>query len=547
MSFFRSGRWTAFLPILLSACTVSFVEAADFLRDLQSQAVTKNHAPWGYWGTDPGIYTGWTNHSNRLIPAYTFGISMEDFQGDRSVYRDAKRLEQLYGRLPDQTLNPHAEYLDQTDIARLQRAALVSGKKYVVLIIFDGMDWQTTQAAAIYKAGKVGYTEGRGTGLHFQDYRGTKTDFGYFVSSPASDATSIDVNAQTVLPATANMYGGYNAQHGGAAPWAIGDDPAYLIGRSRECPHAVTDSAASATSLCAGIKTYNVSINVGPHGRQVAPVSHEFQSKGYSVGVITSVPISHATPACAYAHNVSRDDFQDLTRDLLGLPSVAHRHEPLSGVDVLLGAGWGEVVEDDRKQGTNFIPGNKYIASDDLQRIDVRHGGNYRVVQREAGRNGPEALATAADDAGQHGQRLFGFFGAKTGHLPFATADGQYDPAVGVRKLAEVYSAEDRHENPTLADMTRAALRVLSTNPRGFWLMVEAGEVDWANHDDNLDNSIGAVMCGDAAFHAVTDWVEEHNCWNDTAVILTADHGHYLHLTDPKALLEPAPPSGEGR
>ena len=40
--------------------------------------------------------------------------------------------------------------------------------------------------------------------------------------------------------------------------------------------------------------------------------------------------------------------------------------------------------------------------------------------------------------------------------------------------------------------------------------MVEAGEVDWANHDDNLDNSIGAVISGDAAFRAVADWVEKH-------------------------------------
>ncbi len=139
---------------------------------------------------------------------------------------------------------------------------------------------------------------------------------------------------------------------------------------------------------------------------------------------------------------------------------------------------------------------------------------------------------------------MFGFFGAKTGHLPFATADGDYDPTIGVRRLAEVYSPQDVDENPTLADFTRAALEVLSTNKKGFWLMVEAGEVDWANHDDNLDNSIGAVISGDAAFRAVADWVEKHDCWRETAVILTADHGHYFHLTDPQALLIAPPPSG---
>ena len=70
--------------------------------------------------------------------------------------------------MPDDALHPEAEYFDQTDIGQLQRAALAAGKKYVVLIVFDGMDWQTTQAAAIYKSGKVGYAEGRGTGCAFR-------------------------------------------------------------------------------------------------------------------------------------------------------------------------------------------------------------------------------------------------------------------------------------------------------------------------------------------------------------------------------------------
>lgn len=534
------------LAFLLAASAMPRAGAEDLVKDLQARAITAGVAPWAYWGPDPAKYTGWTNHSNRLIPVYTFGMDLASVKGERSIYRDAERLKQLYRRMPDETLNPQAEYFDQTDIARLQRAALAAGKKYVVLIVFDGMDWQTTQAAAIYGAGKVGYTSGRGTGLHFQDYRGVATDFGYFVSSPASDASDIDVNAQLVLDKGPRIYGGYNSTHGGPNPWTPGDDPSYLIGKSRVCPHAVTDSAASATSLCAGIKTYNVSINIDPAGRQVAPVAHEFQAKGYSIGVVTSVPISHATPACAYAHNVSRDDFQDLTRDLLGLPSIAHRSSPLPGVDVLLGAGWGENAEEDLKQGNNFVPGNKYIAAADLNAIDAEHGGKYVVAQREVGKSGQSSLAAAAQSAATDGKRLFGFYGAKTGHLPFATADGKYDPAIGVRRLAEVYSPQDLSENPTLADMARAALTVLSTNKNGFWLMIEAGEVDWANHDDNVDNSIGAVLHGDRAFRAVVDWVDEHRCWDETAVILTADHGHYLHLTDPQAILG-TPGSSAGR
>jgi alkaline phosphatase len=84
-------------------------------------------------------------------------------------------------------------------------------------------------------------------------------------------------------------------------------------------------------------------------------------------------------------------------------------------------------------------------------------------------------------------------------------------------------------------------LEVLATNPRGFWLMVEAGDVDWANHKNNLDNSVGAVLSGDDAFHAVTQWAEANQCWDETAVIVTADHGHYLVINRPEELIAPRP------
>jgi alkaline phosphatase len=139
---------------------------------------------------------------------------------------------------------------------------------------------------------------------------------------------------------------------------------------------------------------------------------------------------------------------------------------------------------------------------------------------------------------------LLGLFGVKGGHLPFQTADGDFVPTFDVRG-AEKYSEADVSENPTVGDMTTAALRVLSTpvepDESGiapFWLMVEAGDVDWANHANNLDNSIGAVLSGEAAFESVTKWVEANDAWDDTLVVVTADHGHFLVLKDTAAIAE---------
>src|SRR5688572_28921401 len=115
----------------------------------------------------------------------------------------------------------------------------------------------------------------------------------------------------------------------------------------------------------------------------------------------------------------------------------------------------------------------------------------------------------------QHQRRLFGYFRVRQRHLPFRTADGDHD-ATGGRGRPEQYTPADVLENPTMADMTTVALDFLSRHPQGFWLMVEAGEVDWAKHDNNIDNSIGTVISGDEAFRAITQWVEAHNAWDDT-------------------------------
>jgi alkaline phosphatase len=255
------------------------------------------------------------------------------------------------------------------------------------------------------------------------------------------------------------------------------------------------------------------------------------------------VPISHATPAAAYAHNVSRDDYQDLTRDMLGLTSISHPSTPLVGLDVLVGGGFGAEGNPKRggeSQGENYVQGNIYLAEGDLKAVDVQNGGKYVTAVRTAGQDGTQLLEDAAKRAiaGQH--RLFGFFGvgAYNGHLPFATADGRYDPAPGVNSKVEIYAADDVAGNPTLGEMTTAAITVLASEKKPFWLMVESGDVDWANHDNNIDNSIGAVNSGDAAVKIITDWVETNSNWNESLVIVTADHGHMLNLVNPELLFE---------
>ena len=362
------------------------------------------------------------------------------------------------------------------------------------------------------------------------------------VTSPHNEGTKVDVDAQTVDNPGGTLAGGYDAARGGPNSWTPGNDPEYLVARPQDSPnrHAYTDSASAATSMTAGIKTYNDAINVDSHGQRVTTIAHLAQDAGYAIGAVSSVPISHATPAAAYAHNVSRNDFQDLTRDMLGLPSISHPDDPLPGLDVVIGGGFGMDRDKDAGQGENFVPGNAYLSAADVEKVDVAAGGRYVVARRQSGVSGTDRLAEACREAVSGSHRLLGFYGIgpeAKGHLPYQTADGDYTPAVGRNKTAEVYSEADLHENPTLAEMTRAALAVVEKNPQGFWLMIEAGDVDWANHDNNLDNSVGAVNSGDAAVKVVTDWVERHSNWEESLLIVTADHGHYLFLDRPELLI----------
>lgn len=536
------ARLSVVVIVALLGLTAERASRTDHLRELQTAAAQSNKADWGHWGCDLAKYSTWFSHSNRLVPIYTFGIKLDAVRGANSVYRDAEKVKKLYGYEPQDTVNPTAQYFDQTDVAHLQKLAVEQGKKRVILFVFDGMDWQTTWAAAVFASGKVGYKEGRGTGLNFQDYRGVETDYGFFATSPHNEGTNVNVDTQTLVNPGGTQRGGYSWKIAGTTPWSTASILDYCIGKCEDCSQAYTDSASSATSLCSGIKTFNDSINVDPVGRQVESVARKLQKQGFAIGVVTSVPISHATPACAYANNVHRDDYQDLTRDLLGRPSISHSQEPLLGVDVLIGGGWGESKSADKAQGSNYVPGNSYLTDEDLKAIDSAQtsAGRYVVAQRTAGESGRKLLNAAAEKAASQHQRLLGFFGVKGGHFPFQTADEKYDPTRSVPAPAESYTESDIRENPTLAECVIAALKVLSKNDHGFWLMVEAGDVDWANHANNLDNSIGAVKSGDAAFKAVCDWIEAHGGWKETAVLVTADHGHYFFLDKPEALIPPA-------
>jgi alkaline phosphatase len=77
---------------------------------------------------------------------------------------------------------------------------------------------------------------------------------------------------------------------------------------------------------------------------------------------------------------------------------------------------------------------------------------------------------------------------------------------------------------PDLAEMTRGALNVLDNNPKGFFLMIEGGAVDWANHNNQGGRMIEEMTDFSQSVAAVIAWVEANSNWNETLLIVTGDH-----------------------
>ncbi len=91
-------------------------------------------------------------------------------------------------------------------------------------------------------------------------------------------------------------------------------------------------------------------------------------------------------------------------------------------------------------------------------------------------------------------------------------------------KTRAPFSAPMNRNVPTLTTMTKAAINCLDKNPQGFYLMIEGGAVDHANHANEADRMIEEQIDYVQAVEAVVAWVESHGNWDDTLLILTADH-----------------------
>jgi len=280
-----------------------------------------------------------------------------------------------------------------------------------------------------------------------------------------------------------------------------------------------TDSAASATAMATGVKTYNGAINVDVNKARLETVMERAEKLGKASGVVTTVMFAHATPACFVAHNEERSNFIEIAREMIFE----------SPVDVIMGCGHPYY---DKKGHPVEKPVFKYVGGKDTW--NALFSGNAGGDADGDGISDPWVLIQSQAEfqslsSGPTPKRVIG--------IPYIYHTLQEERGGDVNAAPfEVHIIESM---PTLEEMTAAALNILDEDKDGFFLMVEGGAVDWAGHDMEAGRLIEEQIDFNKAVEAVVNWVEKHSTWDETLVIVTADH-ETGYITGPgSGLFEP--------
>lgn len=250
----------------------------------------------------------------------------------------------------------------------------------------------------------------------------------------------------------------------------------------------VTDSAAAATALATGTKTYNGAIAIDLQGQPRPTILEAAKSLGKSAGIVTTCQITDATPAAFGAHVPYRADHSEIARQYIEETEI----------DVILGGGAAYWYPPETPTGIPPETDELRLRSQGTAGHLVRRAraAGYRTVSTA------NELALAAADAGT--PRLLGLFANQ--ELFQQRSEGQsdgYAPPV------------------TLAEMTSAAIAMLSRNQHGFFLMVEESAIDRMAHRNNARMTLKGVLELDRAVQVALSYAAADPA---TLVVVTADH-----------------------
>ena len=228
----------------------------------------------------------------------------------------------------------------------------------------------------------------------------------------------------------------------------------------------VTDSAAGATAFSTGVSTYNGAIGVGPDTLRRETILEMADSLGKGTGIVTVCSITHATPASFVAHVASRSMQVEIAYQIA-----------MANTDLYLGSGWGWFLP--KEQGGRRTDGKDLLTA--------MKANGYTVV--------------------------------RTGSEFQPLRDMDVEKVIGLFAENHVDSAQAR--KPSLREQVAYALPFLARNDKGFFLLVEGSQIDWASHDNKSDQVMVEMADFDDAIGEAVRFSEKNP---GTLVVVTADH-----------------------
>ncbi|XP_077343770.1 alkaline phosphatase-like [Lithobates pipiens] len=271
----------------------------------------------------------------------------------------------------------------------------------------------------------------------------------------------------------------------------------------------VPDSAGTGTAYLCGVKTNSGMLGVSAaarpgvctsaNGNEVTSILHKAKQGGKSVGIVTTTRVQHASPAAAYAHIVDRDWYSDneMTENMTnsGCKDIAYQLVHNTDINVILGGGRAYM-------NAAKTPDPEYPTSTSSQALR-KDGQNLTNIWLSKRQRAHYVWNKEQFDAIQE---------TNTDYLM-----GLFEP-----KDMKYELSRDKSTDPSLAEMTEKAIKILSKNPNGFFLFVEGGRIDHGHHDTNAKNSLTEAVEFDKAVRRAGQMTSE----TDTLTVVTADHSH---------------------
>jgi len=245
----------------------------------------------------------------------------------------------------------------------------------------------------------------------------------------------------------------------------------------------ITDSAAGGTALATGFKTTNDMVSKLPDGTDVKTIAEAARDAGYAVGIATTTRITHATPAAFSAHNVHRDNENEIAVDQLN-----------SGFDYLAGGGYRNFV------AKNNAEGLKSKRKDDRDLVAEFKAKGYTTFIGEKNRD------------------AFRAYKPKKGDKVLApVSSSAMDMEIDRRN-----SSETENAMPSLAELTAKGIEVLAAQEKPFFMMVEGGRIDYAAHCNDAAGTIWDTLALDEAIAKAYEFYKKHP--EETLIVVAADH-----------------------